>query len=145
MGWQDVRNLSGGNRCCSLGLLAHYVATAPDRLDVVLAARCTSEFFPQLADKDVDDLHLWLVHTAVKIAQEHFLGQGRSLCNARSSSIWYSLPVRCTRAPSISTVLLSRLTHRPSVLMTDCACPFDRRTMAWIRATSSSLWNGLVM
>src|SRR5215471_18767809 len=79
MGWQDVRNLSGGNRCGSLGLLAQYVATPPDRFDVVRAARCTSEFFSQLADNDVDDLHLWLVHTAIEIAQEHFLGQRRSL------------------------------------------------------------------
>ena len=31
--WVDVRSLSGGNRCGSLGLLAHYVATPPDRLD----------------------------------------------------------------------------------------------------------------
>src|SRR5262249_17191589 len=91
MGWQDVRNLSGGNRCGSLGLLAQYVATPPDRLDVVLAARCTSEFFPQLADKDVDDLHLWLVHTAVEIAQEHFLGQGRSTPGVPpSGTLWRS-------------------------------------------------------
>src|SRR5215470_3457360 len=77
--WVDVRSLSGGNRCGSLGLLAHYVATPPDRFNVVPAARCISEFFSQLADKDVDDLHLWLVHTAVEIAQEHFLSQRRSL------------------------------------------------------------------
>src|SRR6516225_7266434 len=77
-GWQGARILSGGNRCGSFGLLAQYVATPPDGFDVVLAARCTSEFFSQLADKDVDDLHLWFVHTAVEIAQEHFLGQRRS-------------------------------------------------------------------
>jgi energy-coupling factor transporter ATP-binding protein EcfA2 len=31
------------------------------------------------------------------------------------------------------------------VWMTDWAWPLERRTMAWMRATSSSLWNGLVM
>jgi hypothetical protein len=29
--------------------------------------------------------------------------------------------------------------------MTDWAWPLERRTTAWMRATSSSLWNGLVM
>ena len=29
-------------------------------------------------------------------------------------------------------------------MMTDWAWPFERRTMAWMRAISSSLWNGLV-
>ena len=28
--------------------------------------------------------------------------------------------------------------------MTDCECPFDRRMIAWMRAISSLLWNGLV-
>src|SRR5205085_6856703 len=74
-----LRTPSLGNPCGSLGLIAHYVATPPDRLDVILAARCASEFFSQLADKDVDDLHLWLIHPAVEIAQEHFLAQRRSL------------------------------------------------------------------
>ncbi len=31
------------------------------------------------------------------------------------------------------------------VLITDWAWPLERRTMAWMRATSSSLWKGLVM
>src|SRR5262249_1049349 len=74
-----IKKSSGGEGRCSLGLLAHYVATPPDRLDVVLAARCTSEFFSELAYKNVDYLHLWLVPTAVEIAQEHFLSQRRSL------------------------------------------------------------------
>src|SRR5262247_3438826 len=134
MGWLRREDLSGGNRCCSLGLLAHYVATPPDRLDVVLAARCTSEFFSELADKDVDDLHLWLVHSAVEIAQEHFLSQRRSLAQRQEFQHLVLFASKMHARTVDLDCLLSRLTHRPSVLMTDCACPFDRRTMAWIRA-----------
>ena len=43
-----------------------------------------------------------------------------------------------------STVFWSRLTMRSPVVMTDWAWPFERRTIAWMRATSSSLWKGLV-
>ena len=59
--------------------LTHYIAAPPNRLDIVLAARCAGEFFSQLANKYVDDLHLWLVHTAVEVAQKHFLGERRAL------------------------------------------------------------------
>src|SRR5271155_3570833 len=65
-----VRNLSNGNPCGSLSLLAHHIAASPDCLDIVLAAGCTGELFPQFANEDVDDLHFWLVHTAVEVAQE---------------------------------------------------------------------------
>ncbi len=33
---------------------------------------------------------------------------------------------------------------RSPVWMTDWAWPLERRTIAWIRATNSTLWNGLV-
>jgi hypothetical protein len=68
-----VMKLSGGNFPLSLVVLAHYVAAPPDRLDVVLATRCVGQFFPQLADEDVDDLHLRLVQAAIEVAQKHFL------------------------------------------------------------------------
>ena len=38
-----------------------------------------------------------------------------------------------------------KLTVMSPVRITDCAWPFERRTTAWMRATSSSLWKGLVM
>ncbi len=47
--------------------------------------------------------------------------------------------------PFTSTVLASRLTVMSPVRITDWAWPFERRTTAWMRATSSSLWKGLVM
>jgi hypothetical protein len=71
--------LSGGNARRILWWLAHYIAAPPNRLDIVLAARCAGEFFSQLANKYVDDFHLRLVHTAVEVAQKHFLGQRRAL------------------------------------------------------------------
>ena len=47
---------------------------------------------------NIDDLELRLVSTAVEVVQEHFLGQRGALAGESSSSIAYSLPVRCTRA-----------------------------------------------
>ena len=67
------KELSGGN--AHFRWLAQYIAAPPDRLDVVLAPRCVGELLAQLADEDVDDFHLGFVHAAVKLAQEHFLGE----------------------------------------------------------------------
>src|SRR5215469_7326776 len=52
------------------GRVAQHVAAAPDRLDIVFAAGCLGELLAQLADEDVDDLQLRLVHPAVKMVQE---------------------------------------------------------------------------
>jgi hypothetical protein len=38
-----------------------------------------ASFLAQLADEDVDDLQLGLVHAAIEVVQEHFLGQRRAL------------------------------------------------------------------
>jgi hypothetical protein len=72
VGTGDMK-LSGGNLSLSLVVLAHYVAAPPDPLDVVLATRCVGQFIPQLADEDVDELHLSLVQAAIEVAQKHFL------------------------------------------------------------------------
>src|SRR5262249_44843409 len=63
--------------------LAQHVAAAPHRLDVVLAARGVGELLAQLADEDVDDLELRLVHAAIEVVEEHFLGQGRAFAQAQ--------------------------------------------------------------
>ena len=69
---------------------------------------------------------------------------------------------RCSWLPMVANIgtrriseysMLKNVSHSPvlelstrsPVLITDCAWPLERRTMAWMRATSSSLWNGLVM
>src|ERR1700730_6738665 len=136
------RKRSGGDPRLILARLTQHIAAAPHGLDVVLAVRSAGELLAQLADEDVDDLDLGLVHPAVEIVEKHLLGVVVPLRRLRSYSIWYSLPVRCTRAPPTSTGLVSRLTMRSPVRPTDWACPFERRTMAWMRATSPSLWNG---
>src|SRR5262245_24294002 len=70
--------LAGAGRCgCAgasgrdprlvLARLAQHVATAPHRLDVVLAVRRVGELLAQLADEHVDDLELRLVHAAVEM------------------------------------------------------------------------------
>src|SRR5919107_4662478 len=59
------------------GRLAQHVAAAPDRLDVVLALAGVGELLAQLADEDVDDLQLGLVHAAVEMVEEHLLRQRR--------------------------------------------------------------------
>src|SRR3954447_9457666 len=40
------------------------------------------EFLAQLADEDVDDLELRLVHAAIEMVEEHLLGQRRALAQA---------------------------------------------------------------
>src|SRR5262249_29381895 len=69
------RNFSRRNARLVLGRLAQHVATAPHRLNVVLAARGVGELLAQLADEDVDDLELGLVHAAVKVIEEHLFGE----------------------------------------------------------------------
>ena len=46
------------------------------------SARRLSKFFPELANKDVNDLDLGLVHPAVEVIEDHLLRQGRTLAEA---------------------------------------------------------------
>jgi hypothetical protein len=41
------------------------------------------ELLAQFADEDVDDLQLRLVHAAIEVIEEHFLGQRRALAQAQ--------------------------------------------------------------
>src|SRR5271168_2911051 len=59
--------------------LAQDVAAAPYRLDEVAAAGGRRKLLAQLADEHVDDLEFGLVHPAVEMVEEHFLGQRRAL------------------------------------------------------------------
>src|SRR5690606_38495954 len=59
--------------------IAQHVAAAPDGFDVVLAAASARELLAQLADEHVDDLEFRLVHSAVEMVEEHFLGQRGAL------------------------------------------------------------------
>src|SRR5580704_14662787 len=74
---------SGGYLHLVFRWLAQHVAAAPNRLNVVLAARSVGELLAQLADEDVDDLQLGLVHAAVEMIEEHLLGQRRALAQAQ--------------------------------------------------------------
>src|SRR5690606_24746124 len=79
----DAGRASGPDRQPAFRLaarwVAQHVAAAPDRLDIVLAPGGFGELFPQLADEDVDDLQLRLVHAAVEVVEEHLLGERRAL------------------------------------------------------------------
>src|SRR5580693_1772503 len=59
--------------------LAQHVAAAPYGLDEVAAFGGVGELLAQLADEDVDDLQFRLVHAAIEMIEEHFLGEGRAL------------------------------------------------------------------
>ena len=48
----------------------------------MLAAGGLDQLLAQLADEDIDDLELRLVHAAVEMIEEHLLGQGRALAQA---------------------------------------------------------------
>jgi hypothetical protein len=58
--------LLGGNRVV-VAWIAQHVAAPPDRLDVMLATGRRLQLLAQLADEDVDDLELGLVHAAVEM------------------------------------------------------------------------------
>src|SRR5215469_1511254 len=62
---------SGRDLGLVLARLAQHIAAAPHRLDVVLAARSIGELLAQLADEDVDDLQLRLIHAAIEMIEEH--------------------------------------------------------------------------
>src|SRR5450759_4231684 len=80
-----IRLLENSGRYLLLVLawLAQYVAPAPHRFDVVLAVRRAGELLAQLADENVDDLDLRLVHATVELAEEHFLGDRRALAQTQ--------------------------------------------------------------
>ena len=62
-----------------LGWLSQGVAAPPNGLDVILTAAGVSELLSELAYEDVDDLGVrFVVQSAVKMVEEHFLGQSRA-------------------------------------------------------------------
>src|SRR5687768_13138530 len=73
------RTCSGDLGGLDLFGIAKDVAAAPDGLDIIVAAAGQAQLLAQLADEDVDDLELGLVHAAVKMVEEHLLGERRAL------------------------------------------------------------------
>src|ERR1041384_4974665 len=65
-----------------LARIAQDVAASPYRLDVMVAAGGLCQLLAQLADEDVDDLHVRFVHPAIEVVEEHLLGQGQALAQA---------------------------------------------------------------
>src|SRR6516225_9000354 len=59
-----------------------HIAAAPHRFDVVIAARRLGKFFAQLAEEDVDDLELRLVHSVIEPVKKHFLREDGTLAQA---------------------------------------------------------------
>src|SRR3546814_15239900 len=51
--------------------VAQHIAAAPDGLDVVVAAGRVGQLLAKLADEDVYDLQLRLVHAAVEMIEAH--------------------------------------------------------------------------
>src|ERR1035437_6375960 len=82
---RQCRNSEASGRYLRLVLvrLMQQVALAPHRFDVVLAVRRAGELLAQLADENVDDLELGLVHATVELAEEHFLGDRRALAQTQ--------------------------------------------------------------
>src|SRR5271163_3839803 len=71
---QQTGGSLGRNPDLRLALLPHHIPAAPDRFDKFLATRRVGELFPQLADENIDDFHLRLVHAAVEVIKDHILG-----------------------------------------------------------------------
>src|SRR6185503_2323386 len=59
--------------------IAKHIAAAPDGLDIIGSAAGEGELLAKLADEHVDDLEFRLVHAAIEMVEEHFLGQCRAL------------------------------------------------------------------
>nr|ADO19098.1 hypothetical protein Nfla_4402 [Nostoc flagelliforme str. Sunitezuoqi] len=74
-----LRHRADGSGDRRLVGIAQYIAAAPNGLDVVVALGRHAELLAQLADEDVDDLELRLVHSAIEVVEEHFLGERRAL------------------------------------------------------------------
>jgi hypothetical protein len=125
--------------------IAQHVAAAPDGFDVVLCRRWLLQLLAQLADEDVDDLQFRLVHAAIEMVEEHFLGQRRALAQRKQLEHLVFLAGQVHALAVDFDRLGVEIDLEIAGLMTDCAWPLERRTIAWMRATSSSLWNGLVM
>ena len=63
--------------------LAQHVAAAPHGFDEVAAFGSVRKLLAQLADEDVDDLQFGLVHTAIEVVEEHFLGERGALAERK--------------------------------------------------------------
>src|SRR5215813_3921295 len=79
--------------------IAQHVAAAPYCLDIVLAAGRLAQLLPELADEDVDDLELGLVHAAVEMIEEHLLGERGALPEAQQLQDPVFLPGQVQRLP----------------------------------------------
>lgn len=80
--WPAPGKTLGWNALFHFARLAQYIAASPHRLDVVLAGGGIGELLAQLADEHVDDLEFRLVHAAIEMIEEHFLGQRGALAQA---------------------------------------------------------------
>jgi len=74
--------------------VAQHVATAPHRLDVMLAAGRLGDLLAQFSDEDIEDLELGLVRAGIEVVEEHFLVRIVPLRRFSNSRIPYPLPVR---------------------------------------------------
>jgi hypothetical protein len=86
-----------------------------------------------------------LVYSTIKVVQEHFLGKRHPLAHRKKLQHRVLLAGKMhTRAVDFAGLGIE-VDYEVVVWMTECAWPLERRTMAWMRATNSSRWNGLVM
>ena len=76
--------------------LAQDKAMASDCVDTHASGTCQFKFPAQFAHKDVNDLWLWLVKTAIGMAEEGCIAQTEPLSRARNSTMRNSLAVSGT-------------------------------------------------
>src|SRR5215813_6220223 len=79
LGLAEERSRTGSGRHVRVSGIAQHVAATPDGLDIVLATGGRLQLLSQLADEDIDDFELGLVHAAIKMIEEHLLGERRAL------------------------------------------------------------------
>jgi hypothetical protein len=70
---------TASGRHVRVGGITQDVAAPPYGLDVGSAAVGRLQFLSQLADENIYDLELWLVHAAIEMIEEHLLGERGTL------------------------------------------------------------------
>src|SRR3546814_4385050 len=65
--------------------IAQHIAAAPYGLDIIVAATGEGKLLAKLANEDVDDLQLRLVHAAIEMVEEHFLRERGALAERERS------------------------------------------------------------
>ena len=114
-------------------------------MPIRLSAPAWRQLLPQLADEDVDDLHLGFVHAAIEVVEERLLGQDHPLAQNQQFQDRVFLAGQVHRLAVHRHLVRAQIEQQRADRSVGWLKPLLRRTTAWMRASSSALSKGLVM